>query len=168
MNLLSKGEDYEKLRESYLIFICTYDEFSAGRHIYTFENCCLEDPSIRMNDGAHKIFLCTAGNQDDCSEQMKEFLDYIAGNEAASTFTKRLQEEVKKSKKQEKWRLDYMTLMEKYREKIEEGRQIGLEEGLEQGIEQGRFEGEKERQQLSEEIERLRTELEQLKMTSPL
>ena len=38
LDLISKGEDYRKLSKSYIIFICTFDLFKAGRHKYTFEN----------------------------------------------------------------------------------------------------------------------------------
>ncbi len=43
INLLMKGSGYQSLRKSYVIFICTFDPFGAGRHIFRFENRCLED-----------------------------------------------------------------------------------------------------------------------------
>lgn len=122
LNVLSRGDGYELLKESYVIFICTYDEFGKGRHQYTFENLCLEDTKIRLNDGSHKIFLCAGGDKDDCSEKMKDFLNYIAGGTESGDLSDRLREEVEKSKSKEKWRLNYMTLQEKYREKYDEGK----------------------------------------------
>ena len=38
LDMIQKGEDYEKLRKSFVIFICTFDPFNKGRHIYTFQN----------------------------------------------------------------------------------------------------------------------------------
>ncbi len=55
---------------------------------------------------------------------MKDFLDYIAGQKINGELSRRLQDEVSKSKKHEEWRTDYMTLLEKYEEKIEEGREM--------------------------------------------
>ncbi len=130
LNVLSRGDGYELLKESYVIFICTYDEFGKGRHQYTFENLCLEDTEIRLNDGSHKIFLCADGDMDDCSEKMKDFLNYIAGGTESGELSDRLREEVEKSKSKEKWRLDYMTLQEKYREKYDEGRKDEREDGI--------------------------------------
>ena len=75
LNILSKGKKYPELPESYIIFICTFNEFKRGRHIYTFENRCIEDPTLSLGDGGHKIFLCAEGTEDDCSEKMKDFLD---------------------------------------------------------------------------------------------
>ncbi len=70
LSVLEKSEKYGKLKESYVIFISMFDVFGKGRHIYSFENLCKEDPKIRLGDGTHKIFLCAEGNMDDCSEKM--------------------------------------------------------------------------------------------------
>jgi len=121
LNILGKSKDYETLKDSYIIFICTFDEFGDGRHIYTFENVCMENPEIKLDDGAHKIFLCAGGDKDDCSEKMKDFLDYIASKKISGELSKRLQDEVEKSRRHEEWRADYVTLLEHYQEKYDEG-----------------------------------------------
>ncbi len=61
VNLIGKGLDYGQLKKNYVIFICTFDLFGKGRHIYHFENLCREDPAIRLEDGTEKIFLNTKG-----------------------------------------------------------------------------------------------------------
>ena len=66
LNILGMGKDYGNLKDSYIIFICTFDEFGDGRHIYTFENVCKENQKIKLNDGTHKIFLCAGGDKEDC------------------------------------------------------------------------------------------------------
>ena len=121
LNILGKSKDYENLKDSYIIFICTFDEFGDGRHIHTFENICKENPDIKLDDGTHKIFLCAGGDKDDCSENMKDFLDYIASRKTNGRLSKRLQDEVEKSRKHEEWRDDYMTLLDHYKEKYDEG-----------------------------------------------
>ncbi len=125
LNVLGKSKDYETLKDSYIIFICTFDEFDDGRHIYTFENVCRENSDIKLKDGTHKIFLCAGGIKDDCSDKMKDFLDYIAGQKINGELSRRLQDEVSKSKKHEEWRADYMTLLEHYQERYEEGLKDG-------------------------------------------
>ena len=42
LNLIERGADYEELKESYVIFICTYDLFGKNACVYTFENRCRE------------------------------------------------------------------------------------------------------------------------------
>ena len=79
LNILEKGDDYQNLKKSYVIFICTFDPFGMGRHIYTFENHCNEDTSLTLNDGTVKIILNTKGTLDDVSPEMKRLLDYVDG-----------------------------------------------------------------------------------------
>ena len=57
-DVISCGESCTKLKKSYIIFICTFDLFSDGRHIYTFENRCLEDLCLDVTDDT-KIIPCT-------------------------------------------------------------------------------------------------------------
>ena len=98
------------------------------RHIYTFENVCRENPEIKLEDGTHKIFLCAGSNRNDCSNTMKDFLEYITSKKTNGELSQRLQNEVEKSRSHEEWKADYMTLLEKYEEKIEEGRELGRQE----------------------------------------
>ena len=67
LQLVDAGQHYKKLNKSYIIFICPFDLYGKGRHIYTFENLCKEDNRISMGDEAVKIFLNTDGTMDDVS-----------------------------------------------------------------------------------------------------
>ncbi|MCM1271964.1 MAG: Rpn family recombination-promoting nuclease/putative transposase [Clostridium sp.] len=140
LNVLEKGGDYKELKRSFVIFVCTFDLFGKGRHIYTFENRCLQDYEISLGDETTKIILNTKGTMDDITPEMKRLLNYIDGQAASDDFTMKLETAVKSVKNNEKWRIDYMTLEMHYREKYEEG----VEDGLEQGIDIGRSEGRKQ------------------------
>ena len=61
LNTLNKGESYRKLKESYIIFVCTFDPFNRSRMIYTFRNAFVEDSELNLNDGTTKIFLNATG-----------------------------------------------------------------------------------------------------------
>lgn len=41
LNILEKGDNYKDLKRIFIIFVCTFDFFGEGRHIYTFENRCI-------------------------------------------------------------------------------------------------------------------------------
>ena len=71
LNILEKGENYRDLKQSIIIFVCTFDLFGKGRHIYTFENRCIQDGSISFGDGTAKIMLNTKGTVDDVTPEMK-------------------------------------------------------------------------------------------------
>ena len=51
-------------------------------------------------------------------------------------FTQDLSEAVESAKRNEKWRLHYMTLQMAYDEKYREGLENGIQQGIEQGIEE--------------------------------
>ena len=132
LNILEKGEDYKNLKRSYVIFICTFDLYGKGRHIYTFENRCLQDTEISFGDETTKIILNTKGTMDDVCPEMKRLLDYIDGQKASDEFTNELETAVNDVKDSPKWRIDYMTLEMRYKELLEQGREEGIEQGLEQ------------------------------------
>lgn len=140
LNLLDKGMDYTQLKQSFVIFVCTFDPFHIGRHVYTFENRCVEDPNLPLNDGTQKIILNTKGIFDDVRPELKRLLNFIDGRQPEDSFTQDLSR-LWNLPSAMKWRHDYMTLQmaydEKYREGLETGIQQGIERGIEQGIEQG-------------------------------
>ncbi len=134
LNILDKGQDYTTLKKSYVIFICTFDPFGEGRHIYTFCNTCQENTALTLDDDAVKIILSTKGTMDDVSPEMKRILDYIDGKGASDKFTEELEEAVCSARQNERWRLDYMTLEYEYRQRYLEGKEEGRAEGRERTI----------------------------------
>ncbi|NRT87306.1 Rpn family recombination-promoting nuclease/putative transposase [Clostridium beijerinckii] len=140
LDLISKGEDYRKLAKSYIIFICTFDLFNKGRHKYTFQNVCLEDSDIILNDQAQKILLNTKGIMKDLSYELLEFLDYIEDStedrvkHAKGNLVKNIHKRVNEVKNDISVEVEFMTLLERDREKIEEGKIEGKMEGLKETI----------------------------------
>ena len=53
MELIDKGVYYHHLNQTYIIFICTFDAFDMGRHIYTFSQYA-RDKNLKLRDGAEK------------------------------------------------------------------------------------------------------------------
>lgn len=141
LDLITKGEDYKELQKSFVIFICTFDPFDKGRHLYTFENRCKEDYSLILGDETTKLFLNTQGILDDVDTEMIEFLTYIEestdaiANAAKSQLVKEINQKVKHIKEDKSMEVEYMTLLERDREKFQEG--------IEQGIEKGKLEAAK-------------------------
>lgn len=121
LQLIDKGQLYDELKRSYVIFICPFDLYGKGRHIYTFENICKEDGSIFMGDEAVKIFLNAKGTLDDVSDELEAFLDYVAGKKPKDAFVERLEEAVKEAKKNREWRHEYMTLLMRDKENVKIG-----------------------------------------------
>jgi predicted transposase/invertase (TIGR01784 family) len=135
LNLIKKGQSYNVLNKSYVIFICMSDIFGKGRHIYTFENVCLQDKELPLGDETIKVFLNPYSDMDDVDDELNNFLKYLADGTVSDAFTKNLEQEVLKVKKNEEWRREYMTLYMKEQEAREEGLAQGRAEA-EQAVKQ--------------------------------
>mgnify|MGYP003339990709 CR=1 FL=1 len=56
VDTLEMGESYEKLKMSYIIFLCPFDYFGGEHPVLTFENMARENSLIKLNDKVLKIF----------------------------------------------------------------------------------------------------------------
>ena len=151
--ILSSGTDYIFLKETYIIFICTYDPFGKGKYVYHFHMTCDEDDSIQLHDKMNWIFYNTTADLSEVPEGIKKFLNYVENEHAEDEFTRLLDKEVKNARLNEEWRSEYLKTyvndMDMRREGYIEGEKLGLErgkaEGEKLGEERGRAEGERER-----------------------
>lgn len=164
LDLLEKGEEYENLNNSYVIFICTFDVFGKDYYKYTFVNRCEEVEELELGEGSTTIFMNTRGHKGEISKDCEAFLKSIEGKFTDNEFSAILEEEVEKVKKNQKWRKEYMFMSvwlrdaEKQAERrgmerglakgmaegIERGMAEGIEKGMEKGMEQGKVEGKAE------------------------
>ena len=118
---------YEDLKPCYIIFICMKNPFpEAGLHKYTFRNVCDEMPNLDLGDGAVKVFLAAEGTADDISDEMKGFLAFLTNRQSRTDLTRRLAEEVDKARRHERWKVEYMTLLERDERMREEGQKRRL------------------------------------------
>ena len=111
---IEKGADYKTLKKSYVIFICNYDPFKKNRYVYSFSNRCDEDPNIQLEDDTYKIVINTKGSIGEISDDLKAVINYLDTGVAESEYTKELAQEVEFVKSDEKWRREYMLMMEAY------------------------------------------------------
>lgn len=121
LNLINRGAKFSELKKSYVIFICVDDPFDEGRHIYSFENICRENPDRKLGDEAYKILLNASGTQNDVSDNLLDFFTLILTGKGGTDFTKRIENEVEKAKLHEEWRMEYMSLFLHDEEIREEG-----------------------------------------------
>ena len=134
LDYLEKGRDYKELPDSYIIFLCTFDLFKRGYHKYSFEPKCLEVEDLALDDGTNRTFICAGGEKDDVSEDMKSLIDYLAGKDAGSNLTSRIDAKVKEAIEKSLWRKEYMTYKEHMDQEYNRGLEAGREEGREEGI----------------------------------
>ena len=79
-NLL-KGQNYNDLKESYVIFICLSDPFKLGLPVYTFMNICEENPSAELNDKSYKVFYNASAYEKETDKELFALLHYISAKQ---------------------------------------------------------------------------------------
>ena len=107
-DMLLKGMHYWQLRKSYVIFICTFDPFRQGLPMYRFSYRCRENLSLEMGDLTENIFLNATAADKATDKELAAFLSYVNGKAAESSFTKNLDNEVKRIRDSEDWRFHAM------------------------------------------------------------
>ena len=137
LHILSPGADYQELKRSYIIFICSYDPYKKDRILYTFENRCIEDPDLPFGDDTVKVLVNTKGTVGDISDELKELIRYLDDGSIGGAYTRELDEAVNGIKSSEERRMEYMVMMAREMEIRAEGRIEGREEGRAEGREEG-------------------------------
>ncbi len=136
---LQRGQHYDQLRPSYVIFICTFDPFGEGQYRYTFRNVCQELP-LELNDGTYKLFFSTVGTKGEVSDGLKEILRYINDPKhyeidgTMPRLIERIDQAVNEAKMSDEWRRAYMTYQIHQRDAELRGIAIGEKRGEQRGI----------------------------------
>lgn len=142
---IRKMKNYNDTHQAYVIFICLFDLFGKGRHIYTFRNICGEDTSIELNDGATTVFLNAKGFADDVSPQMKAFLNLLLGIKSDDSFVKRLEAKMEEVLMTPEMEWEYWAQRTREQDYFDRGKNEGQREGFSlgrlEGFSLGRLEG---------------------------
>lgn len=129
LNTLERGDSYDDLKTSYVIFLCRFDPFKRGIVQYTFENVCKEVPDMPLNDETAKVFINPYGDVSKCRPDLKNFLSYLCDCITRDPFTEKIDQAVVEVRGHQEWRSEYMTLYMKLKEERNEGRAEGRVEG---------------------------------------
>lgn len=73
--ILEQGVPFEKLPESYIIFIGRFDYFKQGLALYE-RTSVLKDTDVQYDDGSHVMILNTKYKKGNVSRAVLEFLDW--------------------------------------------------------------------------------------------
>lgn len=156
LDFLKKGQDYNDLPKSIVLFVCDFDLFAPNnKALYCFENRCIDDTELSLNDGTMKIFVNIKGNQRKVSEKMKSLLEYFDTGVISDEFTACLENEVVANRNNEQWRLEYMTLQLALKDEYKHGKQAGKIELIQSLIEDGTLTIEAAAEKLNLSVEQL-------------
>ena len=121
ISFLDKGNSYNNLNDSFIIFICTFDAIGKNKPVYTFENICLEDKNTSLQDGTKKVIINSEAFKDAKDKELKEFLEYLKTGKAKSEFTRRIEEMIQTVKQNEQARQEYRLMGTFEMDAIEKG-----------------------------------------------
>ena len=140
---LKPGQDFNDLKPSVILFICTFDPFQKGKYRYTFQQRCLEE-DFPLGDETKRVFLSTKGkNAEEISKELLHFLEYVENStdsyveNVQDPIITKLHEKISILKKSRELEGRYMMFEELLQRELKEGFSRGHAEGLEQGIAEG-------------------------------
>ncbi len=173
VNSLEGKLSYRELKESNIIFICTFDPMGRGEAVYDYEYFSKETPPRPLGDGTHRYFFNCTYKGTDIPEELQNFYRYIRSGEVVDELTKEINEAVKTARRNGAWRDEYMRTGLYLDDAFHEGKAVGREEGREEAREEQRILLEQERKraeeaeakadELAQEVMELKKKLAELK-----
>ena len=142
---LDKGYSYKALNESYIIFICLFDPIGSNRAVYTFENICIEDKRLPLQDGTKKIILNANSFRTADNKELQGFLQYVKTGKVTTAYTGRIEQMIQTVKRNEQLRKEYHILPAVLMDAFDEGEARGKSLGLAEGEARGRSEGSRQK-----------------------
>ena len=139
--LLDKGANFNDLKESNIIFFCTFDPFRKGLPQYTFCNSCEELPDLKLDDKCRKIAYNVNAFEKVDDEKIRKLLEFISTGKSETPLTNKICKELKRVQGNEEWRAEYMTWEMLKQDTYDSGFSAGRNEGIAIGEERGRNEG---------------------------
>ena len=122
---LDKGHSYKALNESYIIFICLFDPIGSNRAVYTFENICIEDKRLPLQDGTKKIILNANSFRTADNKELQGFLQYVKTGKVTTAYTGRIEQMIQTVKRNEQLRKEYHILPAVLMDAFDEGEARG-------------------------------------------
>ena len=127
---LKKGEDYDDLRESYVIFFCAFDPCGQDRRLYQFHYYEDTDRQLRLPTNSHVILINTLGTKGQITPALAAVLDVMnRRRDNANPLAVRLVKEIDGYNRDKKRRRALMNL----KMRLKDERRLGLSEGRAEG-----------------------------------
>ena len=142
---LKKGQTYNLLGESYVVFFCRFDPFGKGLPVYNFSMRCDKKPRLQLTQNARIIFFNAAAWLKCKNKALRALLRYIMTGEATSDLTHRIDAAVSEIKHDSKtkggWSMLYETIVAEHDRGYARGKKDGIPIGYNKGISVGEKRG---------------------------
>ncbi|MGO5334015.1 Rpn family recombination-promoting nuclease/putative transposase [Enterococcus cecorum] len=135
---LMKGQNFHKLKESFVIFLCAFDPFSYRLRRYQFHQYEDTIRNLRLDTHSHVLFINSKGTEGEVSNDLAGIIDVMnqkpnQTNPLASKLMKEIDYYNQDSEKRREL-MDYAT-------RLEDERLIGERIGEKRGRKEGKIEG---------------------------
>lgn len=137
--LLDNGASFNDLKESNIIFFCTFDPFRKGLPQYTFYNSCEELPALKLDDKCRKIAYNVNAFEKADDEKVRKLLEFISTGKSETPLTNKICNELKRVQGNEEWRAEYMTWEMLKQDSYDSGFSAGEEHGFSLGRSEGAY-----------------------------
>ena len=104
---LMGGQNYLDLKESFVIFITTFDPFGYKMPVYTFKNICKENTNITLEDETSKIFFNVTAYKKESDVEIRCFMSYLCNKKPTDDFTRKIDRLVNELKYNENFKTRY-------------------------------------------------------------
>lgn len=132
IDCLAKGQAYESLPKSYIIFFCKQDWLKTGVPVATFQNRCKENTNLTLNDGSTKIFLNAELWEKEADVETRAFMNYIYNSKVTDELSSEIENKVILTKINEIFRNDYLSMNLHDHDIIYKAKNEGKAEGIEE------------------------------------
>ena len=137
-NLLQKGEDFDALPETYVVFITAHDVIGEGQPLYQIERY-ITSSGKKFDDGSHILYV---NGEYRAETPLGKLMHDFSCTNPADMYYDVLAERVKFFKESREGISIMCKVMEDMRNaSLQEGIQICRQEGLQEGLQEGRQEG---------------------------
>ena len=108
--MLPAGKSYMSLKDTYIVFLCTFDPVGLSLPVYTVRQTFKEAHEAKYDDGTCKI-LYNATRWQECQDsEVRAVLEYMQTGVAASDLVRDIDGAIEAERKMQAMRSEYMTL----------------------------------------------------------
>ena len=140
LDMIEKGMKYNKLGQTFVIFLCLFDPFHRHRQKYTFERICIEENDLHLNDETSIIILTDADDPQNGDEDIEKFFRYAidsttaTANSLESDFVSQIHKRVLSVKNNKELEVEFVKLLERDQKNYNDGFSDGFNDGFNDGI----------------------------------
>ena len=151
-HMLTAGEDYQNLKETYVIFLCPFNPLAIEQQRAVGHYRMISEEGDYLNDGTHTLILNASGDWEGVSDELKGIFQLVLRQPASfGQLGAQIMDKIDEIKHSKTGGRKYMELTGAFwQDARKEGQKEGRKEGKKAGIKIGERRGKKGRYRRSD------------------